>query len=103
MSARLFWRGWMAHVLIGMTVLTLATGCAEESMRSAAGTEARQAASAGYTGCSSGQNKISNLKWNSMFIQSWNVTCEGKVYRCTAIYQGPGPMPKSMSCAAAVR
>jgi hypothetical protein len=57
--------------------------------------------SAGYTGCLPEENKISNvIGWAGS--ETWNATCKGKVYLCSAvasvgIYQG------SYSCALAVQ
>jgi hypothetical protein len=67
-----------------------------------AGNAARQAASAGYTGCPAEENEISNFNWKTD-PQTWNATCKGKVYLCTALYQGGDLEPRSMSCAPEAR
>lgn len=79
-------------------VVTLTAGCVDQSVRSPAGTKARQTASAGYTGCPPEENVISNFNWGAS-PQTWNVSCKGKMYLCTALYQGGELTPKSMSCA----
>jgi hypothetical protein len=92
----------IAHATVALVVLSLTAGCVDQSMRSPAGTEARRAASAGYTGCAADQNEISNFKWDSV-VQTWNVTCKGKVYICTAVYKSGELTPETMSCAPAAR
>ena len=89
-----------AYAIVWIGMFTLATGCVDQSLRSPAGTKARQGASAGYTGCRSEENEISNFDWKSS-PQTWNATCKGKIYLCSALYQGGELTPRSMSCAPA--
>ena len=56
--------------------------------------------SAGYTGCATDENEISNVNPRPDGSGTWNVTCKGKVYLCS---QGStGGHAASYSCAAAV-
>jgi hypothetical protein len=56
--------------------------------------------SAGFTGCASQDNEISNVNPGFGGGGTWNVTCKGKVYLCS---QGSsGGHPASYSCAVAV-
>jgi hypothetical protein len=76
------------------------SGCVDQSFRSGspAGIKQWQAASAGYTGCPAEQNEISDSKMD-LDVLTWNATCNGKVYVCTAIFTSGGLTPTSMSCA----
>ena len=56
--------------------------------------------SAGYTGCATDENEISNVNPRPDGSGTWNATCKGKVYLCS---QGSsGGHAASYSCAAAV-
>src|SRR4051812_3559959 len=41
--------------------------------------------SAGYTGCMPEENILSNIKPNPDGSGTWNATCKGKTYLCSAI------------------
>jgi hypothetical protein len=56
--------------------------------------------SAGYTGCATEENEISNVNPRPDGSGTWNATCKGKVYLCS---QGSSEgRAASYSCAAAV-
>jgi hypothetical protein len=56
--------------------------------------------SAGYTGCATDENEISNVNPRLDGSGTWNATCKGKVYLCS---QGSsGGHAASYSCATAV-
>ena len=56
--------------------------------------------SAGYTGCITEENEISNVSAHADGSGTWNSTCRGKVYLCS---QGSSEgHAASYSCAAAV-
>jgi hypothetical protein len=56
--------------------------------------------SAGYTGCITEENEISNVNPRPDGSGTWNATCKGKVYICS---QGSSEgHASSYSCAAAV-
>ena len=56
--------------------------------------------SAGYTGCATEENEITNVEARPDGSGSWNATCKGKVYLCS---QGSsGGHAASYSCAVAV-
>jgi hypothetical protein len=47
-----------------------------------------QLASAGHTGCLPGENEISNSNVNASGTGTWNATCKGRVYLCSAVSSG---------------
>jgi hypothetical protein len=49
-----------------------------------ASTPELQDVSAGYTGCLPDENQITNLK-QSLGVTTWNATCKGKIYLCSAV------------------
>jgi hypothetical protein len=56
--------------------------------------------SAGYTGCTTEANEISNVNPRPDGSGTWNATCKGKIYLCS---QGSSEgHASSYSCAAAV-
>ena len=56
--------------------------------------------SAGFTGCATDDNEISNVNARAAGSGTWNATCKGKVYLCS---QGSsGGHAASYSCAVAV-
>jgi hypothetical protein len=60
--------------------------------------------SAGHTGCSPEQLTISNLQHLGTFgnDETWNATCDGKVYLCSGVGAGP-KSTGTYSCAPAVK
>lgn len=63
-------------------------------------TQGLQTISAGHTGCMPTDNTISNVRMDFHGGGTWNATCDGKVYLCSA-FQGVNPSD-SYSCAPAV-
>ena len=55
--------------------------------------------SAGHTGCLPDENELSNVNGNLDGSGTWNVTCKGKVYLCSA----SGGQSESYSCAPVTR
>ncbi len=56
--------------------------------------------SAGFTGCATNDNEITNVNARASGSGTWNATCKGKVYLCS---QGSsGGHAASYSCAVAV-
>ena len=47
-----------------------------------------QLASAGHTGCLPGENEISNSNVNMNGTGTWNATCKGRIYLCSAVSSG---------------
>lgn len=59
--------------------------------------------SAGYTGCLPAENMISNVNAiDRVGSKTWNVTCKGKVYLCSAV-ASIGFDQGSYSCALAIQ
>ena len=48
-------------------------------------TEKLQTVSAGYTGCRPEENELSNVDSKPDGSGTWNATCKGKTYLCSAI------------------
>jgi len=57
--------------------------------------------SAGHTGCMPAENVISNVAANLDGSGTWNATCKGKVYLCSAV--GSVGNSESYSCAPAAQ
>jgi hypothetical protein len=47
-----------------------------------------QLASAGHTGCLPSENEISNSNVELSGVGTWNTTCNGRVYLCSAVSSG---------------
>jgi len=47
-----------------------------------------QNVSAGYTGCLPDENQITNVNLN-LGVTTWNTTCKGKTYLCSAVGNSP--------------
>ena len=56
-----------------------------------------QLASAGHTGCLPSENEISNSNVQLGGIGTWNASCKGRVYLCSAVSSGNQTF--SYSCA----
>ena len=59
-------------------------------------TDQLKAVSAGHTGCTPDQLTISNHQYN-MYGETWNATCNGKVYLCSGVASGKSS--EDFSCA----
>jgi hypothetical protein len=57
--------------------------------------------SSGHTGCLPDENEISNLNVDLLGGGTWNATCKGKVYLCSAF--SSGEKSESYSCAPVAR
>jgi len=60
-----------------------------------------QLASAGHTGCLPSDNEISNSTVTSSGTGTWNATCKGRIYLCSAISSGNQAL--EYSCAPAAK
>jgi len=61
----------------------------------------RKEQSSGFTGCEPEANEISNAK-DSLGSSTWNATCNGKKYLCTAMHAGKDAADQ-VHCALAVQ
>jgi len=59
-------------------------------------TDQLKAVSTGHTGCTPDQLTISNHQYN-MYGETWNATCNGKVYLCSGVASGKSS--EDFSCA----
>jgi hypothetical protein len=59
-----------------------------------------QVVSAGHTGCPPDDNQLSNVSVSTDGGTTWNATCKGKIYLCSAVASGSNA--ESYSCAPAV-
>jgi hypothetical protein len=73
-------------VLLGLT-LTATTACVMDKLKTA---------SAGHTGCTPDQLTISNHQ-SSLTGETWNATCNDKVYLCSGVMTGNSS--EDFSCA----
>ncbi len=69
-------------VLLG-TLIADASGCV--SVNSPIVQEKLKTVSAGYTGCVPDENVLSNVAANADGSGTWNATCKGKTYLCSAV------------------
>ena len=60
-------------------------GCASLSANSPIVQEKLKTVSAGYTGCAPEDNVLSNVAPNPDGSGTWNATCKGKTYLCSAV------------------
>jgi hypothetical protein len=60
-----------------------------------------QLASAGHTGCLPGDNEISNSNVSLSGTGTWNATCKGRIYLCSAV--SSGSQAYEYSCAPAAQ
>jgi len=84
-------------VAIALAAGTLLSVAACVTPGSAMMTNALQMVSAGHTGCLPEENQIANVKANLDGSGTWNATCKGKAYLCSA-FQGVSKS-ESYSCA----
>lgn len=74
------------------------SGCAAPlSARSGPVISRLQMVSAGHTGCLPQQNEISNVVMNLDGSGTWNASCQGKAFLCSAVGSTGGS--ESFSCA----
>ena len=83
---------------VALTACVGMAGCAVPlAARSGLVTSRLQMVSAGHTGCLPQENDISNVVMNLDGSGTWNATCKGKVYLCSAVGSTGGS--ESFSCA----
>lgn len=78
----------------GCTAIVSSIATSPQGMRHA------QFVSAGHTGCLPDDNQISNMNASPDGSATWNATCKGKVYLCSAVASA-GSNAESYSCAPA--
>lgn len=86
--------------LLAASALLLPACVPAELAHSPMVTSGLQMISAGHTGCLPADNAISNTKMNLDGSGTWNATCNGRLYLCSA-FKGVNPSD-SYSCAPAV-
>ena len=69
-------------LVLALGTLLVTTACVTPD--SPTMTNALQTVSAGHTGCLPEENQISNVKMNLDGSGTWNATCKGKIYLCSA-------------------
>jgi hypothetical protein len=69
-------------LVVALGILVSATACVTPDSPTV--TSALQMVSAGHTGCLPEENQISNVKMNLDGSGTWNATCKGKAYLCSA-------------------
>ena len=73
-----------------ISVGAAAGGCAD--INSTPGVQNKlKVVSAGYTGCSPGDNVLSNVAMHGDGSGIWNATCKGKPFLCTAVVTQAAP------------
>jgi hypothetical protein len=80
---RLSMRTHQTWILLLVTVLVGTSGCV--TVNSPIVQEKLKTVSAGYTGCMPGDNVLSNIVANRDGSGTWNATCKGKTYLCSAV------------------
>lgn len=75
------------HRMISAVIVTLTctTGCVYVSAQSPIVTSRLQLISAGHTGCTPADNAISNVDAKPDGSGTWNATCQGRQYLCSAV------------------
>jgi hypothetical protein len=68
-----------------ITAAAGASGCVPLSANSPIVQEKLKTVSAGYTGCATEDNVLSNIAAKPDGSGTWNVTCKGKTYLCSAV------------------
>jgi hypothetical protein len=71
--------------IAAMVSLVVTAGCVPIAANSPIVTSRLQMVSAGHTGCLPGENAISNVAANPDGSGTWNATCLGKIYLCSAV------------------
>jgi hypothetical protein len=73
-------------IVVVAATLAVATGCITPlSAESPIVMKDLKLVSAGHTGCLPDENEISNVTTNIVSRGTWNATCKGKTYLCTAV------------------
>jgi hypothetical protein len=87
---------WRTSVVLA--VVFGVTGCVAVVADSPRVARQIKIASAGHTGCLPDDNDISNVNLSGDGNGTWNATCKGKVFLCSAA-GAPGSVAESYSCA----
>jgi hypothetical protein len=90
-----------AAIAVVSGVLTGISGCVPLSPDTPLVIHELQMVSAGHTGCLPAENEISQNNYNLNGSGTWNATCKGKVYLCSAVSLSGGGL--FFSCAPAAR
>ncbi len=72
-----------AALLVSLAAST--SGCVSLSADSPVVQDKLKTVSAGYTGCEPADNVLSNVAPNRDGSGTWNATCKGKIYLCSAV------------------
>lgn len=91
---------WTIFLLVSVLGVTGCTAIATSISNSPAGIRHLQLVSAGHTGCLPDDNQLSNISASTDGSATWNATCKGKVYLCSAVGSA-GSNAESYSCAPA--
>jgi len=92
---------WRTSVLVvNVLAVTGCTAIADSVANSPAGIRHLQLVSAGHTGCLPDDNQISNVSASTDGSATWNATCKGKIFLCSAVGSA-GSNAESYSCAPA--
>lgn len=86
----------MWRVSILAVLFSGVTGCAAIANSPAVAKQLKMV-SAGHTGCLPDENEISNVNYGLDGSGTWNATCKGKVYLCSAVASAGNS--ESYSCA----
>jgi hypothetical protein len=86
------WRTGVLAVFVGIS------GCVAVTADSPLIARQMKIASAGHTGCLPDDNELSNVSLSGDGSGTWNATCKGKVYLCSAVGFA-GSYAESFSCA----
>lgn len=92
------WR--TTFLLVNVLGVTGCTAIVSSIANSPAGIRHTQLVSAGHTGCLPDDNQISNMSASTDGSATWNATCKGKIYLCSAV-SSAGSNAESYSCAPA--
>ncbi len=80
------------HLVVAVTLFALGplSGCVSQSApaKLSAIEPDLQLTSAGHTGCLPADNEISNSTVNLGGSGTWNATCKGRVFLCSAVSSG---------------
>src|SRR5580658_10480037 len=80
-----FMRTHKISVVLLIAAAAGTSGCVPLSVNSPIVQEKLKTVSAGYTGCVTDDNVLSNIAAKPDGSGTWNVTCKGKTYLCSAV------------------
>ena len=73
------------RISVLVVVLSIMAGCVSMAASSPVIVRQLKLVSAGHTGCLADENEISNVNASPDGSGTWNATCKGKVYLCSAV------------------